>query len=138
MDKWKKRHNISFQSVSGEAGAADDEAMEKWLTDVWKILREGYEMDNIYNCDESGLFYKLLPDKTLNRKGKTCTGGKLSKERLTVLLCANASGTDKLKPLVIGKYENPRCFSAIKKNALPVFYYSNSRAWMTQNVITNS
>nr|XP_054919019.1 uncharacterized protein LOC129380872 [Dermacentor andersoni] len=32
-----------------------------------------------------GLFFKCLPQQTLCRKGERCTGGKLSKERLTVM-----------------------------------------------------
>lgn len=73
--------------------------------------------------DESGFFYKLLPNRTLQMKGESCHGGKRSKERLTVVLCANMDGTDKLKPLVIGKFANPRCFKSVK--SLTVTYKSN-------------
>lgn len=31
---------------------------------------------NVFNADESGLFYRLLPDKTLQFKGEKCHGGK--------------------------------------------------------------
>ena len=134
LDKWKIRHSISFGTVSGEAGAVDDTVIENWLKNIWPVLKEGYELKDIWNCDETGLFYKLLPNKTMTRKGQLCTGGKLSKERITVLLTANADGSEKLKPLVIGKYENPRCFKNIKKKSLPVDYYSNKSAWMTQEV----
>jgi len=53
---------------------------------------------------------------------------------LTVALCANANGTDKLKPLVIGKYLNPRCFKRINRNSLGVMYEANAKAWMTGRV----
>jgi len=43
-----------------------------------------------------------MPNKTLAEKGDTVRGGKMAKERLTVLLCCSASG-EKLKLLVIGK-----------------------------------
>ncbi|CAG8824309.1 17270_t:CDS:2, partial [Gigaspora margarita] len=45
-----------------------------------------------------------------------------SKERLTIALCANADGTDKLIPFVIGKSPNPRCFKSINHRHLGVTY----------------
>lgn len=73
-------------------------------------------------------FYKFLPDRTLQMKGEKCHGGKRSKERLTLMVAANMSGTEKLPLLVIGKFENPRCFKGIE--SLPVIYRANKKAWM--------
>ena len=86
----------------------------------------------MYNADEFGLFFKLLPDKSFVHKKESCHGGKQSKERLTVLACANATGTDKLRLLVIGKSRNPKCFKNVK--SFPVDYVSQSRAWMTADL----
>jgi len=71
-----------------------------WLANIWPSLRSGYSDDEIYNADEAGIFFKLTPDKTLHFKGETCSGGKLSKERITV--AANMTGIDKRKLLIIG------------------------------------
>jgi hypothetical protein len=57
-----------------------------------------------------GLFFNVLPDRTLAYKVETCHGGKHSKDRLTVLLCVNSDGSDKQVPIVIGKSSKPRCF----------------------------
>ena len=64
-------------------------------------------------------------------KGDDCAGGKRSKERITVALCASMTG-EKLIPLVIAKSNNPRCFKKIKKETLPVTYRANNKAWMTR------
>ncbi|XP_048245981.1 uncharacterized protein LOC125377233 [Haliotis rufescens] len=64
--------------------------------------------EQIYNCDETGLYYKLLPDKNLGTKEDKQTGFKSTKQRVTVLLKCNKPGTHKLKPLVIGSAQNPR------------------------------
>ncbi|KAK9680017.1 hypothetical protein QE152_g39489 [Popillia japonica] len=64
------------------------------------------EPRNIFNADEFGLFFKLMPDKSYVFKGETCHGGKASKERLTVLACANSDGSEKLRLLVI-EMEDP-------------------------------
>ena len=58
---------------------------------------------NIFNIDEFGLFFNLMPDKTYVLKGESCHGGIRSKQRLTVLVGANLDGTEKLPLLVIGK-----------------------------------
>ena len=50
-----------------------------------------------------------------------------------MLLACSASG-DKLKPLVIGKSLNPRCFRGVDKAALPVMYRANKTAWMTSSL----
>jgi len=71
------------------------------------------------------LFFKLLPEKTLEFKGVDCSGGKRSKERLTVMVCANMSGTEKIPILIIGKSANPRCFKNVK--TLPTQYTSNKK-----------
>ena len=86
--------------------------------------------------DESGLFYKATSTKTLYVKGQKCSGGKQSKERLTIALCANWAG-DKEKPLIIGKSAHPRCFKHVTPLSLPVAYYSNCKAWMTSSVFTD-
>ncbi|XP_050024797.2 tigger transposable element-derived protein 6-like [Dermacentor andersoni] len=76
----------------------------------------------------------MLPSKTLEMKGQRCHGGKHSKKRVTVLLCANADGSDKRPPLVIGKSAKPRCFKG--NRSLPVKYVANSRSWMTRAIFS--
>jgi len=85
-----------------------------------------YPKEDVFNMDETGLFYHLMTDKTLSFKGEKCSGGKLSKERLSVALCANMSGTEKMEPIVIGKYEKPRCFKNVTN--LPCVYEFNKKA----------
>lgn len=95
-----------------------------------KGLLKNYTSGDIYNADEFGLYFNVMPDKSFTFKGENCHGGKLSKERLTVLLCAINDGTDKLSSLVIGKSAKPRCFKNIR--CFPCEYSSQRRAWMTK------
>ncbi|KAJ8892223.1 hypothetical protein PR048_004803 [Dryococelus australis] len=46
-----------------------------------------------------GMFCKLMPDRTLAVKGDVCKGMKKSKECLTVIVCCNMDGSNKMKPL---------------------------------------
>jgi hypothetical protein len=55
------------------------------------------------------------------------------KDRLALLLGANASGDMKLKPILVYHSENPRALKkSIIKGILPVMWRSNQRAWVTQ------
>ncbi|XP_019636442.1 PREDICTED: tigger transposable element-derived protein 4-like [Branchiostoma belcheri] len=62
-----------------------------------------------------------------------CEGCKRSKDRITIMFCANLLG-EKEKPLVIGKSRNPRCFKNVNVKSLPVHYYNNRTAWMTSGI----
>ena len=55
-------------------------------------LINGYLPRDIYNADETGLYFKALPNKTMTLKNEKCTGGKLSRERITILHCVNMAG----------------------------------------------
>ncbi len=63
---------------------------------------------------------------------KQLKGRKQNKERLTLAVCCNADGSDKLSLLVIGKYENPRYFKNVNRDSFGCKYRSNPKAWMTQ------
>ena len=93
IERWKKRHNVCSGKIVGEAAVVDEDKVNDWLINKWPNIRENYSENDIFNGDETGLFFKLTPDKTLKFKEEKCTGGKLSKERITILVCANLSGT---------------------------------------------
>ncbi|XP_060658136.1 tigger transposable element-derived protein 4-like isoform X2 [Drosophila nasuta] len=131
ISRFKVRHNIGG-TVSEESLSVQK---SEWLTKVWPILRKDFNDEDIFSAAETGLFYKLTPDKTLQFKGEKCTEGKLSKERITLLVAANMSGNLKKPLLVIGKSMQPRCFQNIQY--LPVDYYSNRQAWMTSTIFMN-
>ena len=97
-------------------------------------LIEKYELRDIFNGDESGLFYKATPNKTMIYKNMSANSVKSEKERLILLFCANADGSEKLKPVCIGKSANPRYFKTVNKANLPVYYRHNVKAWMTEQI----
>lgn len=89
----------------------------------------------IYNADKTGLYWKILPDKTfVSVHEKGAPGLKISKQRITFLGCSNASGLYKVKPLVIGKARNPRCF---KNFVNPMVYKNTKNVWMTSKIFRN-
>ncbi len=119
LDHFKSRHHVTFRVISGEATAAPKEAMDEWRQTLPQLL-EPYHPRDVFNADETGLFFQLLPDATYTFKGDTCHGSKRSKQRLSVMVATNMDGSEKLPLLVIGKSANPHCFKNVKR--LPVTY----------------
>jgi hypothetical protein len=50
--------------MAGESADADIENAGDFIVNVLPGLIEGYAAEDIYNADETGVFYKCLPDKT--------------------------------------------------------------------------
>lgn len=131
LDRFKKRNNISFKKICGESAAVDDGICAEWREKLKELIKD-YNAKDIFNTDETGLFYKCLPDRTLCFKSKKCNGGKHSKERITLIFAVNMDGSDKLKPLLIGKSAKPRCFKNI--HSFPMHYRNNKKSWMTTDL----
>ena len=87
----------------------------------------------MYNVDETGLFYKLKPDKSLTFKKEKCVGGKKAKECLTVVVGASMA-EEKLPLTCHGKSKSPQCFTGIR--SLPLEYSANAKAWMTGDLFS--
>ena len=136
LDRFRKRHNVLFRELSGESSGVDGSVCNDWIEKLPQLLT-GYELADIFNCDETGLIFKQTPSKSLIQAGEECSGGKKSKERLSVLLCASATG-EKLRPLVIGRAAKPQAFwqAHLTTNQLPVTWRSNKKAWMTGFLFT--
>ncbi|XP_003739977.1 tigger transposable element-derived protein 4-like, partial [Galendromus occidentalis] len=133
LDRMKARHELVFRDVCGEGASVNESMVTKWSIEKLPTLLAPFAPRNVFNADETGLFYRLLPNKTICFKGDPCVGGKKSKERLTVMVAANMDGSEKLPLLVIGKSGKPRCFKHVK--TLPTEYTFNRKAWMTSQVL---
>ncbi|XP_033009888.1 tigger transposable element-derived protein 1-like [Lacerta agilis] len=99
------------------------------------VESQGFVPQQVFNCDETGLFWKKMPRRTyITQEEKALPGHKPMKDKLTLLLCANASGDFKLKPLLVYHSENPRIFkkNSVIKSKLHVMWRANSKAWVTR------
>lgn len=136
LHRFKERFGIRQLSLSGEKLSADEEAATLFCDELRTVMTErNYSLDQVYNCDETGLYFKLLPSKTLASAEESNTPGtKKKKDRITVLLCANASGTHRLQLMVIGKSAKPRALNKIPPKNLPVFYKNQKSAWMDRDL----
>lgn len=131
ITNFKKRHNLKQYNMHGEAASAPLQNLDAMRENLRQTLKN-YSPEDIFNCDETGLFWKMRPNRTISNG--PVAGTKQSKDRVTVLLTCNATGSEKMRPLFIHKYENPRALRGISKNTLPVNYYWNSKSWMQVSI----
>ncbi|CAB4419840.1 unnamed protein product [Rhizophagus irregularis] len=131
ITRFKKKNGLRRYKLHGESSSAPLETLPQERKKLQQILRR-YSLDDVYNADETGLFFRMTPNETLAHG--PINGTKKDKTRVTVMLASNAFGNHKLKPLVIGKSLKPRAFHDIQTSRLPVTYKANKKAWMKHDI----
>ncbi|KAI6647709.1 Tigger transposable element-derived protein 4-like [Oopsacas minuta] len=66
IDRWKKRNNITSRQISGGSQSTDHAGADNWISTQLKLIREVFEDKDIFIADETGLFWKMTPDRTLS------------------------------------------------------------------------
>ena len=92
------------------------------------VKKESLTLEQMYNCNKTGLNFKLMPRNTLALSSeKNAVGFKTSKEKTTLLVAANASEIHKLPLVMIEKAAKPlriRTFKNLNMESFPVKYAS--------------
>ena len=73
LHKFKTRHNILCKTICGESADASKETADLSKEKLYR-LGDGYLERDIFNCEETGLMFRALPDKTLTMKNDKCFG----------------------------------------------------------------
>lgn len=150
LGRFKVRNGLTQMKRHGEAASTSAETVKherKWIQAL--IQKYGYKLHDIFNMDETGLFYgyepsfptlrlnltlfkhRMAPDRGLSDRKHSGVKGK--KVRITYALTCNADGSEKLPSFVIGKAARPRAFNKKSGAQLGFYYRNNAKAWMTSH-----
>ena len=80
----QKRHSVKWAALCGEAAEVPEDVVAEW-TMCLSEMTAGYLPADIYNADETGLYYCALPERSMVVHGDPRKGIKMSKEHVTVL-----------------------------------------------------
>ncbi|KFD67448.1 hypothetical protein M514_20484 [Trichuris suis] len=134
--KFQRRNGIKTVKIRGDRGSADHEAAKEFVEEFARIIAdEKLSPEQVYNADETSLFWRYCPRRTVTTSDEIApTGVKDTKERIGVLACGNAASTHKCKLAAVGKNLHPRCFKSL--HSLPIHYYANKKAWFTRDIFS--
>jgi hypothetical protein len=125
----ESRYGIRWRRSHGESSSVDEGVAAAKLQVLRQVLRQ-YRRRDIYNMDETGFFYNNVP------RGSICIHKapslKQDKARITLAVCANADGSDKLPLLFVEKSVTPRWWGE-RPDGLQ--YNATKIAWMTTVVV---
>jgi len=114
--------------VSGESAFVNPETLMDWKSEELPKIIDGYQPKDMFNVDETGLFYNLQPSETLTYKGDSCHGGTKPKQQVSFLFEWKVDGSNKVPPLLTGRYRSLHCFENVRK--LPTEYDANTDSWI--------
>ncbi|CAF4116397.1 unnamed protein product [Rotaria magnacalcarata] len=64
LKKFRNRYAISFRTINGESALVDNSTVEEWTQRLSTIL-DGFDENDVFNADETGLSYRATPDHSL-------------------------------------------------------------------------
>jgi hypothetical protein len=74
LARFKKRHNLQLYKIVGESGSVSVELIAKSRKEVREYIlnwiKKGGKLENIFNLDETALFFKLQRSETLASLGQ--------------------------------------------------------------------
>ena len=91
-----------MKTSSGGNNAVTNKMTAAWTETTFTTILSKYKLNDIFNADKFGLFYQRFCDKTNNLSGEKCSGGIISKVKLTGMATTSVT-REKLEMLVIGK-----------------------------------
>ncbi|SCZ89412.1 BZ3500_MvSof-1268-A1-R1_Chr9g10401 [Microbotryum saponariae] len=125
---WLQGFKIRYSRDSCSSEKVDAKTREEERKRVVDLTNK-YDPSDIFNMDETGLFYAMRPSTGLARNGRN--GVKMNKTRITFAFTVNANGSERLPPFIIGSTAKPRSFNKKPPSYYNHYYRSNKKAWMT-------
>ena len=129
---FQARRDIRLRVQHGEAGSLQEEATIEMF--AIRHALSLYAPQDIFNCDETSLYWRLTPDRSLSTQD--LPGRKKEKSRISALFCCNSDASERLPIWFIGTAKKPKAFTSAGINIenLGCVWRSNKKAWMTADI----
>ena len=130
-----RRHGLLMRRRCGEGGDANEASAELAKHSIPRVLAQlRANPEDVFNCDETNIIFGAHPERTL--APTSVKGSKRDMDRLTLLLCCNVTGTEKLKPVMCGKMQYQRAWRGNRDRRAwtpdeYVRWEKTPKAWMT-------
>jgi len=132
LEGFKARYSIKSYKKHGEDADVDVEKSAEAIHNI-RLRTAFYALCNIYNMDESGLYWKMMLDRSLSTE--QLSGTKREKSRISLAITGNGDGTERVPVWAIGSAKKPRCFKNINIDNLNIKWRANKKAWMTTAIM---
>lgn len=131
LQRFQNRRNIKIhpRQSEKESFAADADVR---MVSICQIIGK-YPPKDVFNCDETGLYWKSSPDQSLIH---AMPGQENDQARVTLHFCTNSDGSERLPVWAIGTVEKARIFdnTGINIENLGCYWRHNDKAWMTSKI----
>jgi hypothetical protein len=131
--RFKQRHNLARRQQHGEAQSVPTEAHTEM--NALRAICNSYNPEDIYNMDETGLFWRYSPSSGITFLDGPTGGVKKEKTRISLALTSNATGTDRMAVWAIGKAAVPHALRGVNLTAMSVVWRNNQKAWMNHLIM---
>ena len=133
VERFCKRFSIKSEVLKGESDPISQEKQDQARQKL-KMITSQYLDEDVFNADETGLYYRMAPDRAVIAANDFSDGVEGDKERVSILLMTNSTGTYKSRLMVVGQVKAPRCLRGLNIGNLPADYRSNKNAWMSSEI----
>lgn len=127
--RFKERKGLKSFNAVGEMAGVNIELLDDEISYLQDLIKE-YRPKDVFNMDETGLYYRLMPSRGISKA--PIKGIKNLLERVTIAFTVSMTG-EKLKPMLIGHAANPRKLKDFNTNFYVDYAYS-AKSWMTSSL----
>ena len=133
VSNFVKRWALRSVSLSGEGGSVNGAQVSGYIAALREKLRE-FDPSCIFNVDETGLFFKLLPRRTYissfeDKRSVRGTKAMPAKDQITAYIATNSNGV-RVPLSIIGTAKKTRCF---RIETPPVKYFHHKTHVLMQS-----
>jgi hypothetical protein len=127
IDIFLRKNNLVYKTILGEGAIVNPETVIDWKSEELPKIIDVYQPKDIFNIDETGLFYNFQPSKTLTMCaiGSPYRGKKRKNLALYGPVCAHPRDTNVVKSIIV-IFSPTNCTSHLQPLDMGIIHALNS------------